>query len=107
MSEVEDLLERIERRAEALVRENARLRDKIVDLDRKGEEMQKAIKDKDILINNLTEQNKILKLQKKIKIHTKCLLFQKCLIENYLHYLKVGFCMVGFMIFNDLGSPYL
>lgn len=62
MSEVEDLLERIERRAEALVRENARLRDKIVDLDRKGEEMQKAIKDKDILINNLTEQNKILKL---------------------------------------------
>ena len=46
MSEVEDLLERIERRAEALVRENARLRDKIVDLDRKGEEMQKAIKDK-------------------------------------------------------------
>ena len=62
MSEVEDLLERIERRAEALVRENARLRGKIVDLDRKGEEMQKAIKDKDILINNLTEQNKILKL---------------------------------------------
>jgi cell division septum initiation protein DivIVA len=62
MSEVEDLLERIERRAEALVRENARLRDKIGDLDRKGEEMQKAIKDKDILINNLTEQNKILKL---------------------------------------------
>lgn len=62
MSEVEDLLERIERRAEALVRENARLRDKIVDLGRKGEEMQKAIKDKDILINNLTEQNKILKL---------------------------------------------
>lgn len=62
MSEVEDLLERIEKRAEALVRENARLRDKIVDLDRKGEEMQKAIKDKDILINNLTEQNKILKL---------------------------------------------
>jgi len=45
-----------------LVRENARLRDKIGDLDRKGEEMQKAIKDKDILINNLTEQNKILKL---------------------------------------------
>lgn len=45
-----------------MVRENARLRDKIVDLDRKGEEMQKAIKDKDILINNLTEQNKILKL---------------------------------------------
>jgi len=62
MSEVEDLLERIERRAEALVRENARLRDKIGDLDRKGEEMQKAIKDKDILINNLTEQNKIIKL---------------------------------------------
>ena len=62
MSEVEDLLERIEKRAEALVRENARLRDKIGDLDRKGEEMQKAIKDKDILINNLTEQNKILKL---------------------------------------------
>lgn len=45
-----------------MVRENARLRDKIGDLDRKGEEMQKAIKDKDILINNLTEQNKILKL---------------------------------------------
>lgn len=45
-----------------MVRENARLRGKIVDLDRKGEEMQKAIKDKDILINNLTEQNKILKL---------------------------------------------
>ncbi|MBQ3579570.1 MAG: hypothetical protein II975_01020 [Bacteroidales bacterium] len=62
MSEVEDLLERIERRAEALVRENARLRGKIGDLDRKREEMQKAIKDKDILINNLTEQNKILKL---------------------------------------------
>ena len=62
MSEVEDLLERVERRAEALVRENASLRDKIGDLDRKREEMQKAIKDKDILINNLTEQNKILKL---------------------------------------------
>lgn len=62
MSEVEDLLERVERKAEALVRENATLRDKIGDLDRKGEEMQKAIKDKDILINNLTEQNKILKL---------------------------------------------
>ena len=62
MSEVEDLLERVERRAEALVRENATLRGKIGDLDRKGEEMQKAIKDKDILINNLTEQNKILKL---------------------------------------------
>lgn len=45
-----------------MVRENARLRDKIGDLDRKREELQKAIKDKDILINNLTEQNKILKL---------------------------------------------
>lgn len=45
-----------------MVRENARLRGKIGDLDRKREEMQKAIKDKDILINNLTEQNKILKL---------------------------------------------
>lgn len=45
-----------------MVRENARLRDKIGDLDRKREEMQKSIKDKDILINNLTEQNKILKL---------------------------------------------
>ena len=45
-----------------MVRENARLRGKIGDLDRKREEMRKAIKDKDILINNLTEQNKILKL---------------------------------------------
>lgn len=45
-----------------MVRENATLRGKIGDLDRKREEMQKAIKDKDILINNLTEQNKILKL---------------------------------------------
>ena len=45
-----------------MVRENASLRDKIGDLDRKREEMQKSIKDKDILINNLTEQNKILKL---------------------------------------------
>jgi len=62
MSEVEDLLERIEKRVEAVVNENISLRDKISDLDKRHKDMQKALEDKDILINNLTEQNKILKL---------------------------------------------
>lgn len=62
MSDVEDLLERIEKRVTALVDENRMLRDRISDLDRTQRDTQEALKDKDILINNLTEQNKILKL---------------------------------------------
>lgn len=62
MSEVEDLLSRIEERVSQLVAENQQLRDKISLLGKNQNAMQTAIKDKDILINNLTEQNKILKL---------------------------------------------
>ena len=62
MSEVEDLLSRIEERVSQLVAENQQLRDKISLLGKDQDAMQEAIKDKDILINNLTEQNKILKL---------------------------------------------
>lgn len=62
MSEVDDLFERIEKRVEALVNENISLHDRIRDLDGKRKDMQKALEDKDVLINNLTEQNKILKL---------------------------------------------
>lgn len=62
MSEVEDLLSRIEERVSQLVAENQQLRDKISLLGKDQNAMQEAIKDKDILINNLTEQNKILKL---------------------------------------------
>ena len=62
MSEVEDLLSRIEERVSQLVAENQQLRDKISLLGKDQDAMQTAIKDKDILINNLTEQNKILKL---------------------------------------------
>lgn len=62
MSEVEDLLARIEERVSQLVAENQELRDKISLLGKGQDAMQEAIKDKDILINNLTEQNKILKL---------------------------------------------
>lgn len=62
MSEVEDLLARIEERVNQLVAENQELRDKISLLGKDQDAMQEAIKDKDILINNLTEQNKILKL---------------------------------------------
>lgn len=62
MSEVEDLLARIEERVSQLVAENQELRDKISLLGKDQDAMQEAIKDKDILINNLTEQNKILKL---------------------------------------------
>ncbi len=62
MSEVDDLFERIEKRVEALVNENISLHDRIRDLDGKRKDMQKALEDKNVLINNLTEQNKILKL---------------------------------------------
>lgn len=62
MSEVEDLLARIEERVSQLVAENQELRDKISLLGKDQDAMQEAIKDKDVLINNLTEQNKILKL---------------------------------------------
>ena len=62
MSEVDDLLERIEKRVADLVNENISLHDRISSLDRERGSMQKALEDKDILINNLTEQNKILKL---------------------------------------------
>lgn len=62
MSEVDDLLERIEKRVADLVNENISLHDSISSLDRERGSMQKALEDKDILINNLTEQNKILKL---------------------------------------------
>ena len=62
MSEVEDLLARIEERVSQLVAENQELRDRISLLGKDQDALQEAIKDKDILINNLTEQNKILKL---------------------------------------------
>ena len=62
MSEVDDLLVRIEKRVADLVNENISLHDRISSLDRERGSMQKALEDKDILINNLTEQNKILKL---------------------------------------------
>ena len=67
MYEVEDLLDRIEKRVETLVNENLSLRSKISDLDKNCEDMQKALEDKNILINNLTEQNKILKLILKLR----------------------------------------
>ena len=62
MSEVEDLLARIEERVSQLVAENQQLRDKISLLGEDHDAMQAALKDKEVLINNLTEQNKILKL---------------------------------------------
>ena len=62
MSDVEDMLERIEKKVETLVQENQALRDKVGDLNTSCKNMQRAIEDKETLINNLTEQNKILKL---------------------------------------------
>lgn len=62
MSEIDDVLLQIEDKALKIVEDNRNLREEVVRLKEVQLKLQEALKDNDILINNLTEQNKILKL---------------------------------------------
>ena len=62
MSEMEDTLERIEKEARRLVQRIQELHRELAELKEMQLKLQEASRNKDIVINNLTEQNKVLKL---------------------------------------------
>lgn len=62
MFEYETTVAEIERKVRALIEENDRLRTSEQNLARQCEELQKQIDNNNVVINNLKEQNNILKL---------------------------------------------
>lgn len=62
MIDLETTIASIEDKVCQLVAENEQLREKVASEHDRNEVLQKALEEKNILINNLNEQNKVLKL---------------------------------------------
>lgn len=62
MFDFETTLSGIEHKVRLLVEENQRLKEELLQMKEMQEDLQEAIDNKDKVINNLKEQNKVLKL---------------------------------------------